>query len=174
MVVKNNYFWCQENDLNGFIANGDIIELMRARNLETEQYGLHFCDGLIRMTEFEDYPEIQVKLNTDTLLSESTGLPRDLSVKLYESVFAEYQNLGSKKNINAAVKKDPWFQALQVKYAWAITTHKAQGGQWPAIFIDQGYLTEDMLDKQFLRWLYTSLTRATEKVYLVNFSDHFF
>jgi exodeoxyribonuclease-5 len=174
MIVKNNYFWFQENDLDGFLANGDIIELMRVRNLDTEQYGLHFCDGIIRLTELSGSPEIQVKINTDALLSETTGLPGPMAAKLYREVSKEYEHLETKKDRAQALKKDPWFQALQVKYAWAITTHKAQGGQWPAVFIDQGYLTEEMLDGNFLRWLYTSFTRATEKVYLVNFSDHFF
>jgi exodeoxyribonuclease-5 len=174
MVVKNNYFWCQENDLDGFLANGDIIELVRVRNQDTEQYGLHYCDGLIRMAEYSGNPEIQVKLNTDALLSETTALPQHLSARLYKAVSQAYEGHTDKKERTSAIKKDPWFQALQVKYAWAITTHKAQGGQWPAIFIDQGFLTEDMMDGQFLRWLYTSFTRAIEKVYLVNFSDRFF
>jgi len=174
MVVKNNYFWCQENELNGFIANGDIIELIRARNQNSEQYGLHYCDGQIRMSEFAGQPEIQVKINTDALLSETTALPQHLAAGLYEAVSRSYSGIADKKERTAAIKKDLWYQALQVKYAWAITTHKAQGGQWPAVFIDQGYLTEEMLDGQFLRWLYTSFTRAVEKVYLVNFSDRFF
>lgn len=173
MVVKNNYFWLPEESKAGFIANGDTIELLKIGNIE-EQYGFRFADVRMRMVDYPDEPELEVKVILDTILAETPSLTSQQNKQLYESVLADYMDIGDKRKRKRKMKEDVYFNALQVKYSYAVTCHKSQGGQWSAVFVDQGYLTNEMLDTEYLRWLYTALTRATKKLYLVNFDEQFF
>ena len=174
MVVKNNYFWLsdEEKETTPFIANGDIAEITRIGKYR-ELYGFRFADVDLRLA---DYPEIEIqtKIMLDTLTSESPSLTWDENQRLFEAVMADYAEIGNKRERVKKVKENPYFNALQVKFSYAITCHKAQGGQWQAVFIDQGWLTDDMLNTEFLRWLYTAFTRPTVRLYLVNFKDEFF
>ena len=174
MVVKNNYFWLgdEEKETTPFIANGDIAEITRIGKYR-ELYGFRFADVDLRLV---DYPEIEIqtKIMLDTLTSESPSLTWDENQRLFEAVMADYAEIGNKRERVKKVKENPYFNALQVKFSYAITCHKAQGGQWQAVFIDQGWLTDDMLNTEFLRWLYTAFTRPTVRLYLVNFKDEFF
>ena len=166
MVAKNNYFWtenCKEID---FIANGDIAVVRRVRR-EREMYGFRFADVLLRFPDYDDL-ELEVTLLLDTLHTETPALPKDMSDKLFCSVLEDYSDITTKRERMKKIKADPYYNALQVKYAYAVTCHKAQGGQWKRVFLDQGYMTEDMLSPDYFRWLYTAFTRATETLYLVN------
>ena len=166
MVAKNNYFWtegCKEID---FIANGDIAVVRRVRR-ERELYGFRFADVLLRFPDYNDM-ELEVKLLLDTLHTETPALPKDMNDKLFYSVLEDYADISVKRERMKKMKADPHYNALQVKYAYAVTCHKAQGGQWKRVFLDQGYMTEDMLTPDYFRWLYTAFTRATETLYLVN------
>ena len=166
MVAKNNYFWtegCKEID---FIANGDIAVVRRVRR-EREMYGFRFADVLLRFPDYNDM-ELEVKLLLDTLHTETPALPKEMNDKLFYSVMEDYADISVKRERMKKMKADPNYNALQVKYAYAVTCHKAQGGQWKRVFLDQGYMTEDMLSPDYFRWLYTAFTRATETLYLVN------
>ena len=166
MVAKNNYFWtegCKEID---FIANGDIAVVRRVRR-EREMYGFRFADVLLRFPDYNDM-ELEVKLLLDTLHTETPALPKEMNDKLFYSVLEDYADISVKRERMKKMKTDPHYNALQVKYAYAVTCHKAQGGQWKRVFLDQGYMTEDMLSPDYFRWLYTAFTRATETLYLVN------
>ena len=173
MVVKNNYHWLDDDSEIGFIANGDIVEVLAARNFQ-ELYGFHFVDVTLRFVDYADAPPLDCKLLLEALHSESPSLTRDESQRLYTEVLADYADLPTKAERLNAVRANPYYNALQVKFAYSLTCHKTQGGQWPVVFIDQGYLTDDMLDREFMRWLYTAITRATKRVYLLNFDDRFF
>ncbi|MHB1177094.1 MAG: ATP-dependent DNA helicase [Daejeonella sp.] len=174
MVVRNNYFWLQEEDNNGgFIANGDIAKIRKVRRIE-EQYGFRFADVVLELLDYPDEEPLTCKVLLDTLYAETPNLSGTDSKRLFEAVQAEYMHIENKKLRMEEMKKDPFYNALQVKFAFAVTCHKAQGGQWPAVFIDQGYLTDEMLNTEFLRWLYTGITRSTNELFLVNFSDKFF
>lgn len=173
MVVKNNYFWLDADSEIGFIANGDIVEVLSIRNHQ-ELYGFHFVDATIRFVDYPNSPSQDCKLLLETLHSESPNLSREESQRLFDAVMEDYSDIPQRAERLKAVKQDPYFNALQVKFAYALTCHKTQGGQWRTVIIDQGYLTDDMLDKEYLRWLYTAVTRATAKVYLLNFQDKFF
>ncbi|MFP4022987.1 MAG: ATP-dependent RecD-like DNA helicase [Thiohalospira sp.] len=172
MVVKNNYFWMEDNDKIDFIANGDIGEIVQIKKYE-ERYGFRFADIVLRLIDFGDL-EIECKIILDTLDINSAALSSDDNKKLFYSVLEDYQHLKTKKQQYQAVKEDEFFNALQVKFSYAITCHKAQGGQWKNVFIDHGYLKDEMLDKEYFRWLYTAFTRPVEKLYLVNFNKNFF
>ena len=166
MVAKNNYYWtegCKEID---FIANGDIAVVRRVRR-EREMYGFRFADVLLRFPDYNDM-ELEVKLLLDTLHTETPALPKDLNDKLFYSVLEDYSDITVKRERMKKMKADPFYNALQVKYAYAVTCHKAQGGQWKHVFLDQGYIPVDMLSPDYFRWLYTAFTRATETLYLVN------
>jgi exodeoxyribonuclease-5 len=166
MVAKNNYFWtegCKEID---FIANGDIAVVRRVRR-EREMYGFRFADVLLRFPDYNDM-ELEVKLLLDALHTETPALPKEMNDKLFYSVMEDYADISVKRERMKKMKADPHYNALQVKYAYAVTCHKAQGGQWKRVFLDQGYMTEDMLSPDYFRWLYTAFTRATETLYLVN------
>ena len=169
MVVKNNY----REDIEGtdYIANGDLAELVRIRHYE-DRYGLHFADATLSLPDYGGQ-EIETKVLLDTLDSESPALTRDQSQALWEGVSADYAHLPTKKKRYDAIKEDPFFRALQLKYAHAITCHKAQGGQWDCVFIDNPFW-QDFLVPDDLKWLYTALTRAVKTVYLVNFSSQLF
>lgn len=172
MVVKNNYFWTSDVEELSFIANGDIAVIERIRKYE-ERYGFRFANVTLRFPDYGDL-SLDVKIVMDTLVSESASLTYDQSKTLYSGVAEDFAHLRLKKERWLAVKNDPFYNALQVKFAYAITCHKAQGGQWPVVFIDHGYFKEEMLSVDFLRWLYTAITRASSKVYLVNFDKKFF
>ena len=165
MVVKNNYFWNKTNQDGAFIANGEMVQVLRVRRTE-EIYGFRFCTVLVR---FEDYDtEMELKILLDTLQSESPALSREQSDRLFLSVAEEYADIHTKPERMKKIKEDPYFNAVQVKYAYAVTCHKAQGGQWSNVFLDIGYITEEMMGEDFYRWLYTAFTRATKRLYLVN------
>lgn len=179
MVVKNNYHWVKDNlDAEGsapqskshnalcFLANGDVAEVVRLRN-QHEQYGFRFADATLRFIDYDEQ-EIDCRVMLSTLQSESPSLTHDEQHQLYEAVMEDYAHLPSQKERFKALREDPYYNAVQIKYAYAVTCHKAQGGQWARVFVDQGYVTDDMIDISYLRWLYTALTRTTDRLYLVN------
>lgn len=174
MIVKNNYFWLPENNGEaGFIANGDMVEIMRIIRRE-EMYGFHFCECVIRFADYPNLAEQQVKLLTDCLHTDSSALNQDEQKLLYEAISEDVRDEPSKAARLNYLRKSPYYNALQVKFSYAITCHKSQGGQWPVVFIDQGFLKEENIDRDFARWLYTAMTRATEKIFLINFNAQFF
>jgi exodeoxyribonuclease-5 len=170
MVVRNNYFWLDESSKAGFIANGDIIMVTKI-NETIERYGFRFARASVEMVDYPKEKNLDLLLLLDTLTSESPTISYDQYQKLYKEISKDYKG---QKEINKKIKEDKFFNALQIKFAYAITCHKSQGGQWENIFVDMGYFTEQMLDKAYLRWLYTAITRATKKLYLINFNDNFF
>ena len=174
-MVRNNYFWlCQgdeeeddrKQEHTDFIANGDVCVVRRFRN-ERTLYGFRFADATLRFPDFDDM-EQDVTILLDTLQSEAPALTSEQQRLLFERVCADYPEIRNRRDLIKKIKQDPYFNALQVKYAYAVTCHKAQGGQWERVFVDQGYVTRDMLTPDYFRWLYTALTRATETVYLIN------
>ena len=173
MVVKNNYFWLPEESKAGFIANGDIVKLTRVGKIQ-EMHGFRFADVRMLMIDYPDEPELETRLLLDTIMSEAPALSQEENKRLYESVQQDYSDIADRRMRLKKVKEDPFFNALQVKFAYAITCHKAQGGQWPCVFVEQGYLTDEMINTEYLRWLYTAVSRATEKLYLVNFNKEFY
>lgn len=176
MVVKNNYYWREvlgREDKNlleklDFIANGDVAEIVRVGGVE-EMYGFRYADVTLSFLDYEDC-ELDVKIMLDTLSSESPSLTRAESEKLFAALWEDYPEIRSKRKRMEAIRNNPYYNALQVKYAYAVTCHKAQGGQWKHVFVDQGYVTPDMMTADYYRWLYTAFTRASEKLYLVNWS----
>ncbi len=173
MVVKNNYFWLPEDPGAGFIANGDIVELKRIRRTES-LYGFRFADVTLRLTDYPDMPDLDVKLLLDTLNADGPALSRQESIRLFEEISEDYKEIPNKRTKMAAIRSNPYLNALQVKYAYAMTCHKAQGGQWKHVFVEMGYLPKKTPDIEYIRWLYTAITRATKKVFLLNFADDFF
>ncbi len=173
MIVRNNYVYQSEDTPGGFLANGDFMEVVKVVNFE-EMYGLRFADLEIRMTDYENIPNLQVKIMMDTLHAPTPSLSTEEYRNLYNQVAEDYMDLPTKTERKEAMKKDPYLNALQVKFAYALTCHKSQGGQWKAVFVDQGYLTDEMVDKEYIRWLYTAVTRATDELFLVNFNNQFF
>ncbi len=174
MVVRNNYFWLKPEDNSGdFIANGDIARIRKVRRIE-EQYGFRFAELVIELLDYPEEEPLSCKVMLDTLYSETPSLSNADNKRFYEAVLQDYMHIENKKFRMEELKKDPYYNALQIKFAFAVTCHKAQGGQWPAVFIDQGYLTDEMLNTEFLRWLYTGVTRSNKELFLVNFSDQFF
>ena len=171
MIVKNCYQFVADVDELDYIANGDVAVLQKMWNYE-ERYGLHFADALLQFPDFDDC-EIKAKVCLDTLTSESASLSYEQQNALYAGVSADYADRGTKKKIWEAVREDPYFNALQLKYSDAITCHKSQGGQWDCVFIDNPFWQKYQTVED-LKWLYTALTRAVSKVYLVNFKDSFF
>ena len=192
MVAKNNYYWNDREQQQGargkeqensnplapcplplapfsFIANGDIAVVRRLRN-ERSFYGFRFADAIL---EFPDYDnrEMEVTVLLDTLQSEAPALTRQQQEALFQGVWEDYPELTNRRDRMKKLRQDPYYNALQIKYAYAVTCHKAQGGQWEHVYIDQGYITEEMLTPDYFRWLYTAITRATEQVYLVNWPD---
>lgn len=169
MVAKNNYYWgadCKEMD---FIANGDIAVVRRVRRTH-EMYGFRFADVTLCFPDYNDL-ELDVKILLDTLHSDAPALTREESDRLFQAVQEDYGDITVKRERMKKIKEDTWYNALQVKYAYAVTCHKAQGGQWQRVFVDQGYMTEEMLTPDYYRWLYTAFTRATEVLYLVNWPE---
>ena len=166
MVAKNNYFWSKDCKEMDFIANGDTAIVRRVRR-EQQLYGFRFATVLLQFPDYNDL-ELEVKVLLDTLHSEAASLTREESEQLFRRVEEDYADVTVKRERMKKIKVDEFYNALQVKYAYAVTCHKAQGGQWRRVFIDQGYVTEEMLTPDYFRWLYTAFTRATEKLYLVN------
>ncbi len=169
MIARNNYFWLPAGAEMGFLANGDFAEVRRVRRTE-ELFGFRFVDVRLRFVDYPSAPELDVKLLLDSLHAESPALPADAQARLREAVSRGYDDLPSKAKRAEALRQDPYLNALQVKFAYALTCHKAQGGQWGAVFLDHGYLKPDVpLDAEFVRWLYTAITRAEHELYLLNF-----
>lgn len=173
MVVRNNYFWLPDSEATSFIANGDMARITRVRN-EEERYGFRFSEVQMEFLDYPDAGAITCKVMLDTLNGETPNLSYEDSKKLFEGLSLDYEHISNKRERLLAIKEDPYYNALQIKFAYAVTCHKAQGGQWDAVFVDQGYLTEEMIDLDFLRWLYTAVTRAKKELFLVNFSQLLF
>jgi exodeoxyribonuclease-5 len=173
MVVKNNYFWLDPESGPGFIANGDIVEIMRIQRSE-EIYGFRFADVTIRLADYPDEPTLDVKILLETLMADAPSLPEAEQKRLFSSVMEDYNDIPQRTARLEKVRANPYYNALQVKFAYALTCHKTQGGQWLNVFIDQGYIKDNEIDMEYLRWLYTAFTRAIQKVYLINFSERFF
>ena len=173
MVVKNNYHWLSDDNQAGFIANGDIIEVLQLKGYKS-LYGFEFAEVSIRLVDYSDDPPLDLILLLDTIMSESPSLSYEENNKLFQEVMADFADLKSRSAKVNATKNNPYFNALQVKFANAMTCHKTQGGQWDVVFVEQGYLTNEMLNIEYGRWLYTAITRATKKLYLLNFKNEFF
>jgi exodeoxyribonuclease-5 len=172
MVVKNNYFWLPTSSTVGFIANGDLIEVLEIRAFK-ELYGFKFAEVSVQMVDYPNQKPFDTILMLDTINSESPSLSYEDSNRLYQEVLKDYENEKSKYKKYLGVKNNEYFNALQVKFSYAVTCHKSQGGQWKRIFIEQPYLPEGV-DKEYLRWLYTAITRAQERLYLIGFKNEFF
>ena len=172
MVVKNNYVWLKETDEAGFIANGDTIEVLEIYGFKA-LYGFQFARVKIRMVDYPDQPPFETILILDTLTSEAPSLTQEQSQRLYEEVLLDYADEPSKYKRLEHLRQNEYFNGLQVKFAYAITGHKSQGGQWNTVFVEQPYLP-DGLQMEDVRWLYTALTRAKERLYLIGFQDQFF
>lgn len=172
MVVKNNYFWLSDSSDAGFIANGDICEIMAIRSTK-ELYGFRFAEVTIRMIDYKNQQPFDTVILLDTLTSETPSLSYEDSNRLYQEVAKDFEDEKSNYKKLLSIKKNKYFNALQVKFSYAMTCHKSQGGQWKTVFIEQPYLPEGP-NKEYLRWLYTAVTRAQEKLYLIGFKDDFF
>ena len=174
MVVKNNYHYAERDEKSpmSFVANGDVVRLRRIRRFE-EFYGFRFIDAQLEFPDYGDY-QMDVKVMLDTLASESPSLTRDESRRLFYEVEKDYMDITAKGKRYRAIRENPHFNAMQVKFAYAVTCHKSQGGQWRAVFVDRCLFGDETMSKDMLRWLYTAITRATERVYLVNFDERFF
>ena len=202
MIVKNNYFWTEqdaaknraglakdntspaavatvsqpapttlqpmpaEQPTPSFIANGDRAVIQRVRN-RRDLYGFHFVDLWLQFPDYDNY-ELQVTALTDSLSTEAPALTREQNQQLFEQVMLDYADIRTKPERFKKLREDPYYNALQIKYAYAVTCHKAQGGQWAHVYVDQGYMTDEMLTPDYIHWLYTAFTRATEKLFLVN------
>ena len=173
MVVKNNYFWANGNDVISFIANGDMAELRKIKHFE-DMYGFRFADVELSFTDYPDAPNIEAKILLDTLNSNSPSLTEEENKRLFSAIEEDYMDIPNRRERYKEMKKNPWFNALQVKFAYALTCHKTQGGQWNTVFIDSSLNLKETLEVEDLRWLYTALTRAQERVYFVNFKEEFF
>jgi len=167
MVAKNNYYWTQHHPQIGFIANGEMAVVRRVRN-ERQLYGFRFADVSLVFPDYEDI-EVETTMLLDTLHSEAPALTREENESLFNQVLEDYANIPQKRERLKKLKENPYYNALQVKYAYAITCHKAQGGQWKNVFLDQGYMPEKSLTPDYFQWLYTAFTRATGTLYLVNY-----
>jgi exodeoxyribonuclease-5 len=172
MIVKNNYYWLPENKYTDFIANGDIVEITRINSYE-EIYDKKFANITVKFLDYPDL-EIDVKVFIETLNIETASMGLEENKALFFKIAEDYADIKPKQKMYKAIKDDKYLNALQIKFAYAVTCHKAQGGQWKNVFIDHGYITEEMVNVEFLRWLYTAFTRAEEKVYMVNFNKQFF
>jgi exodeoxyribonuclease-5 len=172
MVVKNNYFWLDSTSEAGFIANGDIIEILELFSIK-ELYGFTFAEVRVKMVDYPGQKPFETVLLLDTIRAESPSLSYEAGNRLYEAVQQDYAHEKSKYKKFLAVKNNRFFNALQVKFSYAITCHKSQGGQWHTVFVEQPYLPGGM-DREFLRWLYTAVTRARERLFLIGFKNDFF
>ena len=166
MIVKNNYFWTEGSKEIPFIANGDIAVVQRVRHVH-ELYGFRFAEVTMQLPDYDDF-ELTATVCLDTLTSEAPALTHEQQEQLYNAVMEDYADIPQKAERINKMKTDRYYNALQVKFAYAVTCHKAQGGQWAHVYLDQGYMTDDMLTPDYIHWLYTAFTRATEKLFLVN------
>ena len=166
MIVKNNYYWTEQSKEISFLANGDIAVVQRVRNVQ-ELFGFRFADVTMTLPDYDSY-ELTATVILDSLTTESPALSREQQEQLYNAVMEDFADIPLKADRIKQLKKDKYFNALQIKFAYAVTCHKAQGGQWAHVYIDQGYMTDDMLTPDYIHWLYTAFTRATEKLFLVN------
>ncbi len=174
MIVKNNYHYAEEDKDSpmAFVANGDVARLKRIHRFE-EFYGFRFIDATLQFPDYDNY-EMRAKIMLDTLSSESPSLTREQSNQLFIEVEKDYADITVKSKRYKAIRENPHFNAMQIKFAYAVTCHKAQGGQWKAVFVDRCLFGDEPMTRDMLRWLYTAVTRATERVYLVNFDERFF
>ncbi|GAB6013199.1 ATP-dependent DNA helicase [Viscerimonas tarda] len=170
MVTKNNYYWTEKIEQLDFLANGELLEVLRVRKT-IELYGFRFCDVLVKHPDYDI--ELEVKILLDTLHSDVAGLTKEKSDELFFNILEDYADITTKAGKMRKLKTDPFYNAVQVKYGYAITCHKAQGGEWKNVFLDIGYITEEHLGANFYRWLYTAFTRASQKLYLVNLPEEF-
>jgi exodeoxyribonuclease V len=173
MIVRNNYDVLPEDSKAGFLANGDFVEVMKVVDFE-ELYGFRFATLELKLTDFPEQEKFEAKVILDTLHSYTPNLSFEEYRKLQDEVMKDYEDIASKKERFEKIRKDPYLNALQIKFAYALTCHKSQGGQWNAVFVDQGYLTDEQINKEYVRWLYTAFTRATDELYLLNFDAKFF
>lgn len=173
IAVKNNYFWIQDDREVGFIANGDNMEILSI-NKRQELYGFHFADVTVRLCDYPNHENIDIKIILESLDSENASLTAEQNDELYNAVYEDYADIPTKKERYEKMKQDPFLNAVQVKFSYAMTCHKTQGGQWACVLLDQGLIRDGILTKSYFRWLYTALTRATKQVYLINFNDSFF
>ncbi len=172
MIVRNNYFYVPDDAPSGFLANGDFVEVIKVVSF-AELYGFRFATLSLRLLDDHGGP-FTATVILESLHTHAPALTTEDNQKLYEEVLQDYADITNKKELNEALRADPYLNALQVKYAYAVTCHKSQGGQWQAVFVDQGYLTAERINEEFVRWLYTAITRATKEVFLLNFHDRFF
>ena len=166
MIVKNNYFWTEGSKDIPFLANGDIAVVRRVRNVH-ELYGFRFAEVTMQFPDYDDY-ELTATVCLDTLTTEAPALTREQQEQLFNAVMEDYADIPTKPERVKKMKSDRYYNALQIKFAYAVTCHKAQGGQWAHVYLDQGYMTDDMLTPDYIHWLYTAFTRTTEKLFLVN------
>ena len=167
MVVRNNYYWSeQEKAPFSFIANGDRMRVLRVRH-QRELYGFHFADAILSFPDYDDY-ELSCTVMLDTLTTEAPALTREQNDQLFAAVQEDYADVAQKAERMKKIRVDSYYNALQIKFAYAVTCHKAQGGQWEHVYVDQGYMTDDMLTNDYIHWLYTAFTRATDTLFLVN------
>jgi len=173
MIVKNNYTYMAESDRVSFLANGDFAEVIKIRSFD-EMYGLRFATLELRLIDYPDEPNFEAKVILDTLHSQHPSLTAVQYQDLYKQVSEDYADIANKSERMELIKKDSYLSALQVKFSYALTCHKAQGGQWDAVFVDQGYLTDEMINQDYLRWMYTAMTRAKKELFMVNFHTKFY
>lgn len=174
MIVRNNYHWLEkEESNNAFIANGDIVKVRKVRNTE-EVYGFRFADVVLEFADYPDQEPLYCKIMLDTLYTDGPDLSREDQTRFFEEVMKDYAHIPQRNKRMEMLRENEYYNALHVKFAYAITCHKAQGGQWDAVFVDQGFLTEDMINMDFLRWLYTGITRSVKQLFLVNFHADFY
>ncbi len=174
MAVKNNYYWLDEvTSEAGFLANGDILEIMSIHR-QQELYGFHFADVTVRLCDYPEHPYVDIKIILESLDCDGPSLSYEANQKLYQAVAEDYMEILNPRARFLKIKEDPFLNAVQVKFAYALTCHKTQGGQWGHVLIDQGFLPDNSTDKEYLRWMYTAVTRGTERVYLLGFNDEMF
>lgn len=173
MIVKNNYYWADGHQQISFIANGDMAEIQKITHYE-EMYGFRFADVELSFPDYPDAQNLDVKIILDTLNSNSASLSEEENMRLLQAIEADYMDIPNRRERYKAMKKNPWFNALQVKFAYALTCHKTQGGQWKNVYVDSSLNLKDDVEKEDLRWLYTAVTRAQERLYFVNFKEEFF
>lgn len=171
MVVKNNYYWGKDYEHIDFIANGEIATVLRVEK-RIELYGRHFARTRLVLSGYEE--ELTVWVMLDTLTSDYPALTYEENRQFYRLIEADYAEIASRRKRFEKIRENEFFNALQVKFAYAVTCHKAQGGQWDAVFIDQGWVNNEMLTDEYWRWLYTAVTRARKKLYFINFKEDFF
>lgn len=169
MVTKNNYFWTEKIEQIDFLANGELLQVLRVRRIE-EIYGFRFCDVLVRHPDYDI--EIEIKILLDTLISDSTSLSREKTSEMFYNILEDYNDLSKNARIQK-MKTDLFFNAVQVKYGYAVTCHKAQGGEWLSVFLDIGFVSEEYLGENFYRWIYTAITRASQNLFFVNLPEQF-